>query len=538
LCRRQVALIELDHGRATVEPPTTRHLGPGTKYGKDIALPRAYVFDVYRSAGGRHPVFNAHCFIEDQFDANVKDAGLTEAERTLLDKWEYLNPAKQWGGMIPDGGLVATWRMDRGGKSFTIPDRWEYRSAPAEPMAMEAAFDPASPRKFLRLHLPGQAGDRFFTGEAYVAPADKGRTDGWAYRRIHVARTTDADGAMFAAIWEPYAGEPTIKATSLEGNPADAREYAAIHIETVQGTNDLCFAGSGDELQTLADGTKVQARFPYISRDANGIRQAALVGGTMLDMGDITIKPATPRWEGKVLAVDYSNNTLTLDKPFPAKVLDGQFFEVGTPQNGTHTEHWTSYEAVRVVPVGGRTRLTWRKGADTFGGEITDIKADTPQPGATTVVTKFKPNVLAGENTQLVAALEDARSLAVGARFWRCDVSPVVRNFGEHLLNGELTLYDAPLLPDDVRLGQRICLYEFGPGSVWRAPTRVSVSRGPDGVCKLLANAPFEVSLRGLAEWSLDGKTWSRARPVGGSSLMSFAENQLGPPIYMRVVRE
>ena len=65
--------------------------------------------------------------------------------------------------------------------------------------------------------------------------------------------------------------------------------------------------------------------------------------------------------------VDYLNKTATLDKPLPAKLLDGQFFEVGMPAQDGHDEHWTTYEAVSVKPqAGNQTILEWRKGADDY----------------------------------------------------------------------------------------------------------------------------------------------------------------------------
>jgi hypothetical protein len=66
--------------------------------------------------------------------------------------------------------------------------------------------------------------------------------------------------------------------------------------------------------------------------------------------------------------------------------------------------------------------------------------------------------------------------------------------------------------------GERLFLYEIGPGDVWRTPTRVSLQRAADGY-RLEANAPCAVDLvASKAEKSTDdGATWSEI-PAGGKA--------------------
>jgi len=380
-----------------------------------------------------------------------------------------------------------TWRLDRQGRTFKVPGRWDYVAPPCEQRQMGAAFDGAGPRKFMRVHLLGQKGQRFLTGVGVIAPYGAGRTDGEFWRQVQVVRRAVAPEAnsLFAAIWEPYAGQPVIKSIAMEGDPNNALGYAAVRLQTVDDIEDLLLADTGEQERALADGTRVQGQFAYVSRDVQGLRQASLVGGKLLAVEGLTIKPANAWWEAKVMDVNYLDKAVTLDGPFPARLLDGQFFAVGAPERDGHAAHWTTFEAVKVEPKGQATALQWRKGADAYVGKIIEI---VPPVGATTAVTMkvaLAPNMIAGENTQLVATTEK------GDSFWRCDVK-----------GNALYLY-GNIIPANVhfQVGQRICLYEFGKGDLWRAPTKVSLRRVRERVYRLEANTPCEITVLGPMDW-------------------------------------
>ena len=187
-------------------------------------------------------------------------------------------------------------------------------------------------------------------------------------------------------------------------------------------------------------------------------------------------------------AVDYLNKVVTLDPALPAGVA-GAFFEVGTPERDGRAAHWTTFEAVKVEPAGNTTRLHWRKGADVFSGEITKI--ERRDDGVTEVTAFFKPNVIEGECAQLTATNES------GTKMWRCDVAAKVGNRGDAALNGTLTLYGAPVGEDDLRVGERIRLFEIGMGDVWRTATSVSIERTAEGDYEVKSNVRCEVLVNG-----------------------------------------
>jgi hypothetical protein len=57
----------------------------------------------------------------------------------------------------------------------------------------------------------------------------------------------------------------------------------------------------------------VAAEFALLTLDDRGIRRAVVVNGTLLQYGDFALRPA-PSPEGKVVAVDFEHNSITLDK--------------------------------------------------------------------------------------------------------------------------------------------------------------------------------------------------------------------------------
>ena len=84
-----------------------------------------------------------------------------------------------------------------------------------------------------------------------------------------------------------------------------------------------------------------------MSTDGKGLRQAAIVAGSLLQTDLVTIKPAVARWEARVAGVDYLNGKVVLDRAMPAGALDGAFFEVGAPERNGRAAHWTGHRPRR-----------------------------------------------------------------------------------------------------------------------------------------------------------------------------------------------
>jgi hypothetical protein len=228
--------------------------------------------------------------------------------------------------------------------------------------------------------------------------------------------------------------------------------------------------------------------------------------------------------EARVVAADYAAKTVTLDKPFPPAVLDGAFFEVGSPPRDGHEAHWTTFEAAKVSPREGQTTIQWRKGADVFSGLATGLQPDPQAKDRTVVALAMAPNLAPGENAQLVMTA-DGRPGA-----WRCDVTTKPDYSGANAIGGTLTVYDRPIGPGELKAGDRIRLWEFGAGDLWRTPSKVSLRRTGEGLYELQANTPCRITLTGgAAEWSADGKTWRKlAADAAGKVVWQVGPDTLG----------
>jgi len=542
---RRVALIELDKGVASAEAPSDDKSRPaqygrgrGTKFGKDVTFPRAYAFDVFRARGGREHIYNFHGFPDDAFELNVKPATLSDTEQEFIKQYTLEEQGAHWGGTLTDNDLVATWMLNREVKEFTCSARPQRKyiahqpnhskvKAGAEQFMMGSAYDPESPRKFLRVRVLGQKGARVITGKAIIAPYGVGRTDGEFHRQVHVIRDA-GDGVaenLFVALWEPYAGKPVVKAAQLEGDTRDDGSFAAVSIETVDGIHDLCYVdGPASRERTLKDGTRVEADFAYVSRDAKGLRQASITAGRVLDINEAVFRPEATRYEARIIDVDYFGKVATLDRALPAGALDGAFFEVGCPARGIHQERWTTFEAVSVKPTNdGRTMLQWRKGADVFSGNVLEVpkKKDYYAWQSNVIKTSLAAPVKYGEHAQLVLTADGKEDV------WRCDAEIRGNYKGSNAKNGALTLYGAPFHKEitgdtgkPVRVpifepGDRVYLWAFGKGDIWRTPTRLWIERTDTGDYAVKGNVACAISPKSAAQWSADGKTW-QAVPADG----------------------
>jgi len=153
-----------------------------------------------------------------------------------------------------------------------------------------------------------------------------------------------------------------------------------------------------------------------------------------------------------VLDVDYLEKTVTLDKALPAKLLDGQFFEVGAHATKDHAAHWTTFEAVKLEPKDGKTILCWRKGADVYTGKVNSIQIGDD---SATVTVEIAAPLIPGENSQLT--LTDDKM----THSWKCDVETRA-DYIEEPLNGVIRLYDPGFKRGDLKAGERIMITPDG----------------------------------------------------------------------------
>jgi len=523
LAERTVTLIDVDEGKPATKPPSDPTLRPGTIYDKNVVLPKSYVFDVYRVAGGKRHIYCFHGCPEDEFKVNALNVrkvprpvkGKNDNDPVVRYLRKYVLKGYQGAGDAPDT-VVATWRMSRKGFTFqTTSSRIEagkvktYVCGAPEQRNLGKNFDPNAPRKYTRLHLLGQKGARVLWGRWVSAPYTS-RYGQW-FTQLHVMHDGPQQReSVFAGLIETYADTPAIEATQLlkvAPNETDALRAVAVAVKTTNGRDDLLFADGRPDRQrrvALPGGAAltVEGQYAYLSTDARGLRQASLVGGHALDLpGVVAIKPARPAYTGTVRKIDHLDRVLELDATLPGRLIGHSFWDVG------NDKHRTSLEVMRVE---GR-RVFFRKGLELV---CTRVKAVNPKTG---VVTGKLVSILMGasEDNGMKPGMTDGlwASNPDMSKWWKCTYVGGTRADGyQYKLTG------APVTEQDFPVNGAIRIWELGPGDDMRLATFVSVRRLPDepATYELAANVACTVGLpdagRGGYAVSTDRKKWTPLR--------------------------
>jgi hypothetical protein len=316
-------------------------------------------------------------------------------------------------------------------------------------------FDPAAPRKFIRMHMPGYKGSPVFgarqVGEKVVF---------FTTENLYVQPANWQGQAVFPAVFEPFAGEPFIQSVRMltpQSALANAESVITLEITLKNGRRDLVFMSPGQKPVTLPGVGSFDGEFGYISRDAQGVRQASIVGGTRLDGPGVQLTPRRAAYEGTVKTVDYYARTATVQGTLPQDGA-GSVLEIGPPQRRT------SYA---VTSSGGK--ITFRKGMDLGASRI---QAITPTGALETV----SPIAMEG----LAVSTENA------VPRWR--LAP-----GSKATTLQLTGNTTPQTA--FKVGDMARVWEFGPGDTYRLPAWMSVTRKAQGEWNRAGNTDGQVKV-------------------------------------------
>jgi len=489
--RRQVAMIETHPGKPSAKTE------PRTDAG--IALPGGYVVDVFRVSGGKQHVYNFHGCVDDQFTVNAANRQLPNvpAEVDYLAPYRPavipkdlklappggfpLNtPPDYWAGTVTGEHLTATWRLRR--------------EAEQRMLGNHAAL--TAPRKFIRLQLLGQKGNRVLHG---IARGKDG--NGFYGRCLHTVR--EANESVFTAVIETFAGEPSITAIRLlaiANNEADARRATAIEVQTRRGRRDVVFADGRSERVRQLPKMKIAAEYALVSRDAKGLQHAVLHAGTLLDCGELKIEPERAAYTAVIESADYDKRTFVVTGQLPA-YLAGQFFEAG------NNDHRTSVEIAKLAPAGGKTVVTTRKSLELMRAHSSELNG-----AAGTMRGNIAKLRLRGRDAGLTA------TNAEGSKSWRARYDDTK---GIQFTLSPIEKTDGPVFRNADFPGGYLRLWDTGPGDELTLRTSVALRRveGADTTYRLTATCPFKLTSAGKAIFvSADGKRWTPhpARTVGG----------------------
>lgn len=493
LFRRQIAMIDVDPGRGAATDLTPKQMGPDPKgLPKDVVTPNAYVFDVFRVAGGEQHTYCFHATVNDpngpQPKVNAVDWQTLDAESTepgVQQARAYLAgfTNEKLSGKMP-AKLEALFQLQK-----TRLTKGKISSGTEDYFTPRDIFDAEAPDKFTKLHL--------FAGRDAVVMKGDQHCHKWEYWIPHlfVQRRGEALETAFAAVIEPYAGKPFIAAIDkldVADNEDDALGAVALAVRTVNGRRDLCFSdGRPEKTRKFGDFTAA-GEFAFHSTDEQGLRQAQLTGGTVLTSPQVRIQLARREYTGKVVSVDYPAKTLQIDQPWPPS-RQPRVLEIGDVAGGGRRGYLTGYTAAGVEPTPQGATLTMQRSADYYRSFIKRVDETAGVVECTLNVPGTMTN-LAGLAQNFIAS-DEARS-----KFWRADVVGTGNSF--KLTGGKVQAADfAP--------ANAFRLWEYGVGDAVRQSTFASLRRLAPGRFEVEANVQTALALKARAiEVSADGKTW------------------------------
>jgi len=280
----------------------------------DERTPSAYIFDVFRVAGGSVHTWGFHGCVSEKFACNAElapassDVALQHLKRHQADtKLE---------GSAPDL-LTAEWQLRR-----TEEELGGIRLKNSEKKMLGLRYDPDASRKTMRVTLSGQAGARVMVGNWY---ADKMKSLQHSFPLLYVRREGEDLESCFPAIIEPYAGAPivtSVRRLPVSGAEPGVAQPVAMELITRFGQTDFLFAAADTNAVSDVPGKgKASGQLSFISRDADGLRLLHLVGGTELVLGDVSVHADRAVYQAAIRSVDYVRRTVVLRQSFPEPLL-------------------------------------------------------------------------------------------------------------------------------------------------------------------------------------------------------------------------
>jgi hypothetical protein len=264
----------------------------------DVSDTESYVFDVFRARGGTNHRLSWH--------------GSSEAATT-----EGLSLSPQDGGTFAGPDVAFAQSDDKlKASGFAYLYNVERAANVTEPYTVDWACVPVrrsipeGVQPHIRLHALTPCDEvALATGDAphkYLSP-----------RYVIQSRLGDNMQSQFVNVLEPYDGSPYI--ASVRQLAVDADNVAAVAIELTDGRTDILISCEQPTRVTV-EGVTLDGRFGFVRLRDGQVQRMRMVGGTLLQYGDVAMTSERDAYRGKVAAVDASNsedNRVTLDPPLP-----------------------------------------------------------------------------------------------------------------------------------------------------------------------------------------------------------------------------
>jgi hypothetical protein len=417
----------------------------------DADATNSYLVDVFRIRGGDAPSYAFHGMPADLFEVNATDTHKAELA-------QFLPESSKWSGTCPET-LTATWRMRRDPETVTWTNKAgeadSMSAQGAERMAMAGDFDEQEPRKFIRLHLPGRAGDEAYGARALLLKGSPSTTE-----NLYVKPRDWKGETVFVAVYEPFAGEGFVKAVRLLTSAGSLTNTAApvtLEVTLSSGRRDVIYVAPRDSAATSIEGMTFQGEFAFASFNGHGVRQAALAGGTRLEAPGVAITTERPAYEGTLKSLNYETGTGELTHPLPAEASNA-VIEVGCP----------AYPTSFTLSKAAGEKVAFLKGMDFAMSRVVEFTTNG-QPVLQNAITVIPGMTVTDEGFKSV---------------WRLARGATSRN---------LALVGGSAPRDSLKPGDALYVWEIGPGDPYRLPVQVNVTRQEDGRYRTDANTPAKV---------------------------------------------
>lgn len=515
---RQVSMVKLTAGDI---PPGDISRADDWK----AVTPEHYVLDVFRVAGGKVHTYCFHGGVDDEFTTNA-----TEPRRPTGPRKEYLKEFyfdqkyyDAMGGAFTGTGRSVSARMEDaalGDGEFSLeekpkdkPKLWEPWEADVTGDVLEATWrlerkseermlsgvaTATAPRKFTRMSLLDAKGLAVMHGICISSPSPgdlNAKIPHYAVRNLYAQKTGQSDQthSVFVAVLEPYAGESKIKSKRLlpvtaQGDGAD--RAVAVEVKSTGGRADVSwFDAQPDQARRAGDAFKAQAEYAFLSRDEQGVVQASIAGGTLLESPAVTLKLASAAYQARMVEVDYPRLRARIDQRWP-QLLAGSYLLIG------NEHHKTGYTVTRIESADKGAWLHFDKSIELYRSRIMYREGQA-------VHLAVAQNLRHGQRKGLTATDEQH------SRIWRAEAKD-----GGNRWEGYGITLTGDAIPDDMlQPGDGLVVQSFGPSDAVTRPTYATIRRHTAGTYFANANAPFELRIAGkAASVSLDGIQWRALR--------------------------
>lgn len=293
----------------------------------DISEESGYLFDVFRVRGGKQHDWCFH--LPPVPEWAIEGVPLSEPGKGTLA-----------GEDIPEGG---EYPANNGFNWLAHPQRGKVTGN----FTLLSKANPPYPE--LRMTMLQGCADEVIVGD-HESPRVRANLP--QYMKWLLARHKGEANlsSAFASIVETCPDGPKIQRVqrlSVTGGT----EPVAVEIKTAGATDTLLSDETGEKPITLPGGGVFQGRWGMVRRDAQGVKQAMLIGGSKLTVGDVSIE-TIPYWEGAITAPNYKTNTYGVNVALPlGAALKGEWMTISSGR------HSTCYEIASVEQWDQGTRI-------------------------------------------------------------------------------------------------------------------------------------------------------------------------------------